>query len=299
MGKRINRTIWFLWRMVYPLLLYYFTTLVCTSACGVLFICYGSMQGNPGAYQEMWQEMSRQLVLPVTALSALITALPLGLLYLLFRLEQMSDVSSYNEDEAAVCGIRRIPLRLSPGGMLRLILLGCTACLAGNSLVMSLPFSWDSFQETGELLYTPSFPMQILCIGLIVPFTEELIFRGLGYAKMRRALPMVPCIIINALYFGVYHGNLIQGIYTTLLGVIMALVMEYYDSLLAAYVLHASANVMSILLSSTIIGGLMSVFAVVRWGFILICGGISMFLLYEIRKERMDYEIAFDSNSLL
>jgi len=47
---------------------------------------------------------------------------------------------------------------------------------------------------------------------------------------------------ISALLFGVFHGNIVQGIYGTLMGLLIAYVYEKYDNFIAPVIIHVAAN---------------------------------------------------------
>lgn len=265
MGRRIRGLLLFLWRMCYPLLIYG-SVVGLVAAGGIIgIVLWCGMEPGVHITMDVQEELSRQLSVPLTALGAIIASVPLGILYVWSRWEQ--------ETEEDVCKRSRA-LCLKDIG--RLGILGAALCVAGNGILMSMPFLWDSFEETNEMLYAPPFILQLICVGLIIPAAEELVFRGLVYRGMRRLVSVRAAMMLSALYFGIYHGNLPQGIYAAGIGLALAWVMEHYDALTAAVVVHMAANVMSLLVSNTVIGVLLSVFAVCRWGIILVCLGISV-----------------------
>jgi membrane protease YdiL (CAAX protease family) len=243
----------FLWRMIYPLLLY-------QMICEIIYM---------GACL-VWPERMEQWDLQLQAVGAIVTVVPLSLMYVNYRKKRVWSMEVGLEPDA----VRPEPFGCAKSfritSMILLTELGCCLCVLFNTVLMELPISWDSFEEISELYYEPSVTMQLLCTGLIIPLVEELVFRGLGYYKMRSLLPAFPCIIISAVYFGVIHGNLVQGIYAGILGVILAAAMEWYGTLAASYVVHASANMMSVLVSNTLIGGLLC-FRSVRLILIVLC----------------------------
>ncbi|MCC8126238.1 MAG: CPBP family intramembrane metalloprotease [Clostridiales bacterium] len=163
--------------------------------------------------------------------------------------------------------------------------LGISLCVFFNILIQYLPISWESFESVGEALYEPSVGVQLVCMGLIVPFAEELVFRGLGYRRMREMVPAAGAAILSAVYFGAFHGNLVQAVYAGVLGLFLAGVMEHYGTIAAPYVLHASANMMSVLLSNTFLSWVIAAFAPVRWSAIAISGVFSLYFTGKIRKE--------------
>lgn len=91
--------------------------------------------------------------------------------------------------------------------------------------------------------------VMILWMGVVAPVAEESIFRWLVYLRMRDHLRVGAAAVLSGLFFGIYHGNLIQGIYASIMGAALALLMEWSGSLWASALLHIGANVWSILLN--------------------------------------------------
>ncbi|MCI6714075.1 MAG: CPBP family intramembrane metalloprotease, partial [Lachnospiraceae bacterium] len=50
-------------------------------------------------------------------------------------------------------------------------------------------------------------------------------------------------IVLSGFFFGVYHGNLVQGIYGTLMGILMAYVYEETGRFLVPVLFHGLANI--------------------------------------------------------
>ena len=84
-------------------------------------------------------------------------------------------------------------------------------------------------------------PMMIATF-VIAPIGEELFFRGviMGYAK--RYMPPAFAILFQGVLFGLYHGNIVQGIYACILGCLLGFVAYKADTLLASMILHFSIN---------------------------------------------------------
>lgn len=127
------------------------------------------------------------------------------------------------------------------------LVLGAAVCLAVNNLLIlsGIPQIFTGYEEVAQTLYSPPLIQQLLFIGLVIPLTEELIFRGQLFALLRDRLPWLAAALISALLFGVFHGNVTQGIYGFLLGIILAWLYEVSGSLLLPYLFHAAANMMS------------------------------------------------------
>lgn len=92
-------------------------------------------------------------------------------------------------------------------------------------------------------------PGMVVYVMIAAPLIEEAVFRlgllGLG----ERFLPFWVANIVQAVLFGVYHGDLIQGSYAFLLGLIIGIVFEYLGRFYACLVLHSSINIAGLFLA--------------------------------------------------
>lgn len=107
----------------------------------------------------------------------------------------------------------------------------------------------EAYQEAAEALYAPSLPVQIVCLGIIIPIMEEYIFRGVIYKRMRRYVTAKRAIISSAIFFGIYHGNTVQMIYGALCGLLLAYLYEKFGSIKAPILAHMLMNIVACLLT--------------------------------------------------
>lgn len=84
--------------------------------------------------------------------------------------------------------------------------------------------------------------MEILCIAVVTPILEEIVFRGLIYTRLRRAMPVLAAQILSALIFGAAHMNLMQFAYASLIGFLMAALFEKYQSIIPSIIFHMAFN---------------------------------------------------------
>lgn len=84
---------------------------------------------------------------------------------------------------------------------------------------------------------------------LLAPLLEELLFRGLIYRRIRGLWGERAALLISALLFGLFHGNVTQGIFGFLCGLMLAAAYERTDALLVSILMHAAANGAGILVS--------------------------------------------------
>lgn len=156
--------------------------------------------------------------------------------------------------------------KINKAWFLVIIPLGIFACIGFNYLVtmiadlaqsfinyiidsFSLDIEYDiyeAFNETSSIIYSGGIVMQVLATCVGAPLAEELLFRGLIHKRLRKILNVAPAMIISSLLFGIIHGNIIQIIYASLIGLICAYVYEKFKTIWAPIILHASANTLAV-----------------------------------------------------
>lgn len=133
-----------------------------------------------------------------------------------------------------------------------------------------------------------SLTVSMFCYSvLFAPISEELIFRGVTLRQARRALPFWAANILQAVLFGVFHMNLLQGIYAFFLGLILGYVCHRGGSLSHAILLHILFNFWGTVISQFITIG-NSVFSFLFWLFFSVSvtvGGLLLFRAGAIRKS--------------
>ena len=102
-----------------------------------------------------------------------------------------------------------------------------------------------SYQAVQENQFSAYFLLGLVCYGLIAPVAEEMLFRGVIYGWMRRILDRKLAMVLSALLFGLYHMNMVQGIYGVLMGCLMVYAYEYFGSFITALAIHITANVLA------------------------------------------------------
>lgn len=116
-----------------------------------------------------------------------------------------------------------------------------------TAILPLLPNLYESYMELMETLQPDdeNNVFMVLCVCLLAPIGEELIFRGLTLRIMRKAFPWQVAVIIQAVLFGIYHLNLVQGTYAALLGLFMGYLAYRYNSIVPGILLHISINSLS------------------------------------------------------
>ena len=110
--------------------------------------------------------------------------------------------------------------------------------------------------STNAIFESSGVVLQLLNVALVTGFTEEILFRGLIYNTMKEAMPTGFAVFLSSLIFGAAHGDVEQFIYTALLGILLTLIYEKYDSILAPIIMHAFFNGSTLLLNQLPFRGL-------------------------------------------
>lgn len=114
------------------------------------------------------------------------------------------------------------------------------------SVVQNYFPSYESVEQT--LSGSDISIFKIITLVLLVPIFEEILFRGVIFSWLRKNFNIVLAVIVQALVFAIIHGNITQGIYTFLFGIILALINIYTDSLYGNIVAHCTFNLFGALL---------------------------------------------------
>lgn len=101
-----------------------------------------------------------------------------------------------------------------------------------------------------EVLATPMW-MMILSMGLIGPFIEEIVFRGVIFHSYKRTGRIVGSIILSSILFGMMHLNFNQFAYGAVMGVMFCLLVEATGSVLTSFIAHALFNTIEVIVMYT------------------------------------------------
>ena len=130
-----------------------------------------------------------------------------------------------------------------------IVLMSAALCLGINNLlfISNLASLSTGYEQTMEALYSPSLGIQIICLGILIPLCEELVFRGLMYKRLREYAGFIGAMLYSSIVFSFMHINIVQAVYAFFMAVVFAFVYEKYGSVKAPVVAHISANIVAIL----------------------------------------------------
>lgn len=195
----------------------------------LLYLMNVSGDGNEVYYQNaLW----------ITGMGGLLAAVPMFFLY---------RKDCFRRREAGLVPARGAG-RLSAGESLWLLIMGAALAQFVNFLMVFFTFFLESdyYDNMAMIEEGKSLGMLIFWMGIVAPVAEEMIFRWVVYLRLRDNGKMLFAVIVSAVFFGIYHGNLVQAIYASILGMFFACLLEWTGNLLSCVLLHVGANVWSL-----------------------------------------------------
>lgn len=137
------------------------------------------------------------------------------------------------------------------------IFMGIACFVSGGILdrVWSRVLLWLRVQDyfsnqTQEQLLASRLAVQIIGLGILVPVAEELIFRGLLYARIRRTLPVWASVLTASVIFALYHGNMIQILFAFPMAIILTLLYEKGKWISYPILFHMGVNLTTVVLGA-------------------------------------------------
>ena len=82
----------------------------------------------------------------------------------------------------------------------------------------------------------------LVMAGVVAPFAEELVFRGLLFPWLRARLGVPAAVLLSALFFATMHGALILIPALTVVGAAFAVIYQRSGSLWPAIIAHSVFN---------------------------------------------------------
>ena len=105
-----------------------------------------------------------------------------------------------------------------------------------------------------ELLSGPGFIPRVLIVCVVGPFVEELVFRK-QLIDRTRIYGEELSVLFSAIMFGLFHGNLKQGVYAALLGLLLGYVYLRTRNILYNFGIHACVNFVGGVIAPAVVTG--------------------------------------------
>ena len=105
-----------------------------------------------------------------------------------------------------------------------------------------------SYQEVENEIFGAGWIWAVIRAVIVTPIVEELVFRGLTFRRLKEYTNFWVAALVSSALFGLYHMNLIQGLYAFVFGIIICILYDRYGHLAAAILVHFGANLLSVIL---------------------------------------------------
>lgn len=121
-----------------------------------------------------------------------------------------------------------------------------------------------------------------------------MLFRGIIFGYLKKNFNIIAAVIVQALVFGVVHGNIVQGTYAFISGILLAIVYIHYESIFACIIVHMTINLLgtlvNIFLVSKINNEIISTILFAIMG--IVCTTIPLIKMIKEYKSKRDEKIS-------
>jgi hypothetical protein len=246
-NRKISRISLGIWDILYPLLMYYAVTIIVMFAAQMIF-------GSGTERYALCQIITSAITLPVMYRSFYRSdkaVWPFGALNAYFpggQVEQQSAQRVQVEKKNAQAQKRMRAINAA--------WIVCIAALIGtglNNLILMSPLAEASvgFAQASSSFYGSTLVLELISSALLTPVLEELVYRGIIFARLKRMLGFVPAMLLSALIFAIMHFNLVQFVYALLFGMVLVVFMEKTGHLYGAVLGHITANALAVIRTET------------------------------------------------
>ena len=227
-----------IWRIIYPPLLYTGLSYGISIIAGIIIASLLLTNGSGiGAITEKLE--SDAVLLQGIAAAA---AIPLCIFF--FRRDERRRKSGLYPND---CVYPKEKLKI-PRVVLFLIYTLAIAIVADIAISLSGIEELDSVYQSVEQSFFVKIPLieQVLILGILGPIAEELVFRALVFRRLHDYMKLRWAVIISAAMFGLTHGNLVQGLFAGVLGIVLALIYVDTGRLIVPILGHMANNLFSV-----------------------------------------------------
>ena len=122
---------------------------------------------------------------------------------------------------------------------------GCIGVTCLSAMVQLVLYD-PQYQGATAAVYSSSFPAELIGLGIISPIAEEMMFRGVMFRRYRENKGFLYSAMWSSVFFALMHTNMIQLVYSFLLGIMLAYLYEKFGSVKAPVLLHVLLNTGSV-----------------------------------------------------
>lgn len=129
------------------------------------------------------------------------------------------------------------------------VIFGIVFSLAVSNLISAFRIDgiYGNYESGATTLLQGNIVFRLLVLGVATPIAEEVIYRGIVYNRLSEELKEYAAILVSAFAFGLFHFNLVQGIYGFVMGIVFGTAYYRTKSLRMPIVMHMMINIESVI----------------------------------------------------
>lgn len=227
-----------IWRAVYPILIHWCIAILVTLAVIVLYTWQDRAKGLTVVPDQMLDRVFKESLYQLI-ISSVISGI---ILYLLYRSDQKKRLEGF-------IGQGRDFVWAPPVIWFCVVVMSIAVGQFLNDMidVFRLNELFTGYNElASETMAGQPVWVLLISVGILAPVAEELTFRGLVFRRLKDWMPASVSIVVSAVAFGIYHGNMVQFLYATLFGALLAFIYHRTGTLWTCIVAHMVSNLWSL-----------------------------------------------------
>ncbi len=229
-----------LWRLVYPLLTYTGVSYI-ISYIGLFGCIMWEMLNNTSASLNYTELTSNALniynnYVNEFSIASYVCIIPLLILYMNMDRKRRKKQTGYDEEKKA-----------SWQKFIILPVLGALVCAALTFIIIIGGWEFDGMNNIDSAYFCGRTAVEIVSVGILLPVTNELLFRGLLYNRLKETMPLYMAAVLISLFNALYSTSFIPGLYSFIMSLILIYVYEKYHSIIAPVLVSAGASVLTVL----------------------------------------------------
>lgn len=226
-----------IWRVIYPVLIH-LSISVLVNICASFYFVWKSVNGEGLEYADVMKQITGSSLYQLIFTSVLAGVI----LFFIYRADQKKRKDGF-------LGWGADFVWSPPVIWFSVIVLAIAGSQMLNDLIILFRLNelFPSYTELSEatMVGQPVW-LLILTVGVLAPVAEELVFRGLVFRRMKDWMKPGLAIVLSSLIFGLYHGNMVQFLYATLMGIMLAVIYNRTGTLRTSILAHVTANLWSL-----------------------------------------------------
>lgn len=210
------------------------------NVCYMFFMMRDGMNGMDISQLAADAEYQAQLSMNALCAYAVIGIFLFGLWYLVG-----ARTTRYQQERPLFSGMTFFAILL--GGISLQVLISCALTYAYDLIPDIMERYSKDLIESGIGQWNL---LSFACTVFLAPIVEEFAFRGMTIHFLKKAsLNFYMVNLLQAFFFGIFHMNLVQGIYAGLIGLLLGYLYYKYNSILIPILVHMIINLSGVFLN--------------------------------------------------